>query len=196
MGLHSLIRISASLRCAPRGANPYATDRFRADRSQPLKFTDQPSNNQPILRWDQLAFWWFMLDRQEESGKVARLAGRKPIFATNYTNVIQIIVLDYIRLIGRQNWITFGPNECGGKERSYTIKKPSGSRSRERERRVLVVCVNCRGKVAPSLDVRSGGITLAYSHFGVAPVRTPRRESLCYGQISGCRGANRKTSAE
>ena len=66
-----------------------------------------------------------MLDRQEESGKVAHLAGRKPIFATKYTNVIQIIVLDYIRLIGRQNWITFGPNECGGKEGSYTIKKPS-----------------------------------------------------------------------
>ena len=65
------------------------------------------------------------MDRQEESGKVAHLAGRKPIFATNYTNVIQIIVLDYIRLIGRQNWITFGPNECGGKEGSYTIKKPS-----------------------------------------------------------------------
>ena len=66
-----------------------------------------------------------MLDRQEESGKVAHLAGRKPIFATNYTNVIQIIVLDYIRLIGRQNWIPFGPHECGGKEGSYTIKKPS-----------------------------------------------------------------------
>ena len=66
-----------------------------------------------------------MLDRQEESGKVAHLAGRKPIFTTNYTNVIQIIVLDYIRLIARQNWITFGPNECGGKEDSYTIKKPS-----------------------------------------------------------------------
>ena len=30
VGLHSLIRISASLRCAPRGKNPYATDRFRA----------------------------------------------------------------------------------------------------------------------------------------------------------------------
>ena len=30
--------------------------------------------------------------------------------------------------------------------------------SRERERRVLVVWVNCRGKVAPSLDVRSGGV--------------------------------------
>ena len=66
------------------------------------------------------------MDRQEESGKVAHLAGRKPIFATNYTNVIQIIVLDYIRLIGRQNWITFGPNECGGKEGSYTIEKPRG----------------------------------------------------------------------
>ena len=48
------------------------------------------------------------------------------------------------------------------------------------------------GKVAPSLDVRSGGITFAYSHFGVAPVRTPRQESLCYGQISACRGANRQ----
>ena len=66
-----------------------------------------------------------MLDRQEESGKVAHLAGRKPILATNYTNVIQIIVLDYIRLIGRQNWITFGPNVCGEEEGSYTIKKPS-----------------------------------------------------------------------
>ena len=84
-------------------------------------------NNWPILRWDQLSFWWFVLDRQEESGKVAHLAGRKPICATNYTNVIQIIVLDYIRLIGRQNWITFGPNECGGKEGSYTIKKPTGA---------------------------------------------------------------------
>ena len=30
--------------------------------------------------------------------------------------------------------------------------------SGERERRVLVVWVNCRGKVAPSLDVRSGGV--------------------------------------
>ena len=35
-------------------------------------------------------------------------------------------------------------------------------------------------------------ITFAYSHFGVPPVRSPRRESLCYGQISGCRGANGK----
>ena len=83
-----------------------------------------PSHNRPILRWDQRSFWWFMLDRQEESGKIVHLAGRKPISATNYTNVIQIIVLDYIRLIARQNWITFGPNECGGKEGSYTIKKP------------------------------------------------------------------------
>ena len=68
----------------------------------------------------------------------------------------------------------------------------SFSCSRERKRRVLVVCVNCRGKVAPSPRVRSGWITFAYSHFGVAPVRSPRRESLCYGQISGCRGSNRK----
>ena len=56
---------------------------------------------------------------------MSHLGRWKPIFAANYTNVIQIIVLDYIRLIGRQNWITFGPNECGGKEGSYTIKKPS-----------------------------------------------------------------------
>ena len=97
---------------------------FGLPRSQPQKITDHGRNNWPILRWDQLAFWWFMLERQEQTGQVAHLAGRKPIFATNYTNVIQIIVLDYIRLIGRQNWITFGPNECGGKEGSYTIKKP------------------------------------------------------------------------
>ncbi len=56
---------------------------------------------------------------------MSHLGRWKPIFAANYTNAIQIIVLDYIRLIGRQNWITFGPNECGGKEGSYTIKKPS-----------------------------------------------------------------------
>ena len=121
-GVPSLIRIFASLRCAARGANPYATDRFGLPRVQPENIV---RNNRPILRWDQRSFLWFMLDRQEESGKVAHLAGRKPIFTTNYTNVIQIIVLDYIRLIARQNWITFGPNECGGKEDSYTIKKPS-----------------------------------------------------------------------
>ena len=95
---------------------------FGLPRVQPLNIV---RNNRPILRWDQRSFLWFMLDRQEESGKVAHLAGGKPIFATKCTNVIQIIVLDYIRLIGRQNWITFGPNECGGKEGSYTIKKPS-----------------------------------------------------------------------
>ena len=60
VGLHSLIRIFASLRCAARGANPYATDRFRAAAEPTGK---KSRNNGPILRWDQLSFWRFMLDR-------------------------------------------------------------------------------------------------------------------------------------
>ena len=66
VGLHSLIRILASLRCAARGANPYATDRFRVAAGPTVK---HPRNNWPILRWDQRSFSWFMLDRQEESGQ-------------------------------------------------------------------------------------------------------------------------------
>ena len=62
-GLPSLIRTFASLRCAPRGKNPYATDRFRPAAEPTGKIRGHPRNNRPILRWDQRSFRGCMLDR-------------------------------------------------------------------------------------------------------------------------------------
>ena len=133
-GVPSLIRIFASLRCALRGANPYATDRFRAAADPTAKLG---RNNGPILRWDQRSFWWFMLDRQEESGQGVSFGtmesnfrgklhecNQNHRFGLHSVNWAQ--KLDCIRLIERTNWIA----ACSRSRSRRNRSRRSHSRSR------------------------------------------------------------------